>query len=61
MGAVLAHTFMINFYKARDNMEQNKLPLAPADHEQLDVATLETWLWDAACAIRRAVAPPAER
>lgn len=31
---------------------QSSLPFMPADKEHLDVPTLETWLWDAACAIR---------
>src|SRR5258708_599450 len=30
----------------------------PADHEHLDVSALETWLWDAACAIRGATDAP---
>src|SRR5947199_976429 len=31
---------------------QSSLPFMPSDKEHLDVPTLETWLWDAACAIR---------
>jgi len=34
------------------------LPFMPADDEHLDVSTLETWLWDAACAIRGATDAP---
>ncbi len=34
------------------------LPFMPADDEHLDVAALETWLWDAACAIRGATDAP---
>jgi hypothetical protein len=34
------------------------LPFMPADNERLDVAALETWLWDAACAIRGATDAP---
>lgn len=34
------------------------LPFMPADGEHLDVAALETWLWDAACAIRGATDAP---
>ena len=30
----------------------------PADDERLDVGALETWLWDAACAIRGATDAP---
>ena len=30
----------------------------PSDKERLDVSTLETWLWDAACAIRGAADAP---
>lgn len=37
---------------------QPPLPLAPAADEHLDVSTLETWLWDAACAIRGATDAP---
>lgn len=34
------------------------LPFMPADDEHLDVSALETWLWDAACAIRGATDAP---
>jgi len=34
------------------------LPLAPATNEHLDISSLETWLWDAACAIRGATDAP---
>lgn len=34
------------------------LPFMPADDERLDVNALETWLWDAACAIRGATDAP---
>jgi type I restriction enzyme M protein len=34
------------------------LPFMPADDERLDVSALETWLWDAACAIRGATDAP---
>jgi type I restriction enzyme M protein len=34
------------------------LPFMPADNERLDVAALEQWLWDAACAIRGATDAP---
>ncbi len=37
---------------------QPSLPLAPAVDEHLDIAALETWLWDAACAIRGATDAP---
>jgi hypothetical protein len=30
----------------------------PADDERLDIGALETWLWDAACAIRGATDAP---
>jgi type I restriction enzyme M protein len=39
---------------ARENM----LPLASSSGEHLDIASLETWLWDAACAIRGAADAP---
>ena len=31
---------------------QTTIPLSSPDEEQLDISTLETWLWDAACVIR---------
>ena len=34
------------------------LPFMPADDERLDISALETWLWDAACAIRGATDAP---
>lgn len=34
------------------------LPFKPSDAERLDVSALETWLWDAACAIRGATDAP---
>lgn len=37
---------------------QAALPIVPTADEQLDVSTLETWLWDAACAIRGATDAP---
>jgi type I restriction enzyme M protein len=37
---------------------QSSLPFMPADKEHLDVPMLETWLWDAACAIRGAADAP---
>lgn len=37
--------------------EQPALPIAPAV-EHLDISALETWLWDAACAIRGATDAP---
>ena len=33
-------------------------PFSSPDEEQLDIATLETWLWDAACVIRGATDAP---
>lgn len=38
--------------------KQSTLPLNPSAEERLDVAALETWLWDAACAIRGATDAP---
>jgi len=35
-----------------------KLPFAPSSEEHLDISSLETWLWDAACAIRGATDAP---
>lgn len=37
---------------------QSSLPFMPSDKEHLDVPTIETWLWDAACAIRVATDAP---
>jgi type I restriction enzyme M protein len=37
---------------------QYVLPLALQSDEHLDISTLETWLWDAACAIRGATDAP---
>ena len=34
------------------------LPFAPISEEHLDISALETWLWDAACAIRGATDAP---
>ena len=31
---------------------QTAIPFSSPDQEQLDISTLETWLWDAACVIR---------
>ncbi len=37
---------------------QTALPLSPSTDEHLDISALETWLWDAACAIRGATDAP---
>lgn len=37
---------------------QNSLPLSENNNEQLTISLLETWLWDAACAIRGAADAP---
>ncbi len=34
------------------NTPKTPIPFSASDHEQLDISTLETWLWDAACVIR---------
>ena len=34
------------------NTTQTTIPFSSPDQEQLDISTLETWLWDAACVIR---------
>ena len=36
----------------------SSLPFMPSADEHLDISTLETWLWDAACAIRGATDAP---
>ena len=42
----------------RGNGQTSTLPFMPSADERLDVSTLETWLWDAACAIRGATDAP---
>ena len=37
---------------------QTTIPFSAPDEEQLDISTLETWLWDAACVIRGATDAP---
>ncbi len=37
---------------------QTTIPFSPPNEEQLDISTLETWLWDAACVIRGATDAP---
>lgn len=37
---------------------KSTLPFMPVDDERLDIASLETWLWDAACVIRGAADAP---
>jgi type I restriction enzyme M protein len=40
------------------NGNPSALPIFPTAEEHLDISTLETWLWDAACAIRGATDAP---
>ena len=40
------------------NTTQTTIPFSPPDQAQLDISTLETWLWDAACVIRGATDAP---
>jgi type I restriction enzyme M protein len=42
----------------RSNGQTSTLPFLPSAEERLDVSMLETWLWDAACAIRGATDAP---
>jgi type I restriction enzyme M protein len=50
---------MVNFYGTKKvETGQTAFPLQPAKDEHLDVTALETWLWDAACAIRGATDAP---
>jgi type I restriction enzyme M protein len=50
---------MITFYPTNGaGADQQDLALQPARNEHLDVSALETWLWDAACAIRGATDAP---
>ena len=37
---------------------QTTIPFSSPDETQLDISTLETWLWDAACVIRGATDAP---
>ena len=37
---------------AATDATQTTIPFSSPDQEQLDISTLETWLWDAACVIR---------
>ena len=37
---------------------QKTIPFPTSDQKQLDISTLETWLWDAACVIRGATDAP---
>ena len=37
---------------------QTTIPFSPPGEEQLNISTLETWLWDAACVIRGATDAP---
>lgn len=39
-------------------MLQGQSSLSPPGEERLDISTLETWLWDAACAIWGATDAP---
>src|SRR5690242_7106322 len=39
-------------------MNTSTLPFMPSDAEHLTISELETWLWDAACAIRGATDAP---
>ena len=40
------------------DIPQTTIPFSSPDDEQLDISTLETWLWDAACVIRGATDAP---
>ncbi|MDE0322279.1 MAG: class I SAM-dependent DNA methyltransferase [Candidatus Poribacteria bacterium] len=44
--------------KTEADTTQTTLPFPPANDEHLDISTLETWLWDAACVIRGATDAP---
>src|SRR5580704_567932 len=44
--------------KPPDNGAQAVMPMPALDGEHLDISMLETWLWDAACAIRGATDAP---
>ncbi len=40
-----------NHRKSKSNQQDTSV-LTQSSEEHLDISTLETWLWDAACAIR---------
>ena len=44
--------------KTEADTTQTTLPFPSANDEHLDISTLETWLWDAACVIRGATDAP---
>ena len=44
--------------KTATDTTQTTLPFPSANEEHLDISTLETWLWDAACVIRGATDAP---
>ena len=44
--------------KTEADTTQTSLPFPSANDEHLDISTLETWLWDAACVIRGATDAP---
>lgn len=44
--------------KTAADTPQTKLPFPSENEEHLDISTLETWLWDAACVIRGATDAP---
>ena len=44
--------------KTETDTIQTNLPFPSANEEHLDISTLETWLWDAACVIRGATDAP---
>ena len=43
---------------AATDTTQTTIPFSSPDQEQLNISTLETWLWDAACVIRGATDAP---
>ena len=45
-------------YQPTEANSQASLPLTATNNEHLDISALETWLWDAACAIRGATDAP---
>lgn len=53
----LARRSKNNSHNKKENTAEQST-LAPAPDEQLDISMLETWLWDAACAIRGATDAP---
>ncbi len=54
----MARSRKTKYQPARSFNGHSAFPIVPTADERLDVSQLETWLWDAACAIRGATDAP---